>query len=70
MMCGGVIGVHCENRVKEVEIVCAKIQIFWRIHILAKRAHYFVTSVRLTACPRLSVPTVRISTKFYIGVFY
>jgi len=39
MMRGGVTGVHWENRMKEVEIVCAKIQIFWRIHILAKRTH-------------------------------
>jgi len=27
------------NECKKVEIVCAKIQIFWRIHILAKRTH-------------------------------
>jgi hypothetical protein len=39
MICGGVIDVHCENRVKEVEIDRNRIQIFWRICILAKRAH-------------------------------
>jgi len=68
-MFGGVTGVHWENRVEEVEIVCAKIQIFWRIHILAKEPIYFVKSVRPTECPRLSVPVVRIFTKFYFGVF-
>lgn len=69
MMCGGVIGVHCENRVKEMEIDCAKIQIFWPIHILAKKSIYFVTSVRPTACPRLSVSSVRIFKKIDIGDF-
>jgi hypothetical protein len=69
MMCGGVIGVHCENRVKEVEIVCAKIQIVWCIHILAKKPVYFVASVRPTACRAYQFPLYGYSQNLILESF-